>query len=120
MSDSTIDKLKRAVIVGGVAAGLGMTVVVPGAQLLGAAILPTLQAGLGTVVAGVGTIQAAIIAPVMSFIASGVGTGTTAIVSTSLGLGASLLKGSSKKELKKGSDKNMFPFKKLIIPRPKL
>jgi hypothetical protein len=116
MSDSTKDKVKRALIVGGVAAALGMAVVVPGAQLLGAVILPTLQAGLGTVVAGVGTVQAPIIAPVMSFVASGFGTGTTALVSTSIGLGAGLLKGSAKKEDKKGSDKSISPFKILVFP----
>lgn len=120
MSDSTKDKVKRALIVGGVSAALGMAVVVPGAQFIGAAILPTLQAGLGTVVLGVGTVQAPIIAPMMSFVASGLGTGTTALVSTSLGLGAGLLKGSTKKEDNKGSDKSITPLKYSVIPRPKL
>ena len=100
---STGDKLTTAAIWGGATFLIGVFVLIPGLQWGVAALLPTLQASLGTVVAGVGTIQAPIIAPLMSFAASGVGTGTTALLSTAVGAIVGLFKGSDKKE--KGSDK---------------
>jgi hypothetical protein len=54
------------------------------------AIIPTLQASLGTVVAGVGTIQAPIIAPLMGFAANGLAVTTTALTTTVAGLSAGI------------------------------
>ena len=55
------------------------------------AILPALQAKLGLVVLGTGTIQASIIAPLMSFAATGFGVSTTALTSTLAGAIACLI-----------------------------